>query len=505
MENNAYAPVPPEDKLTTAKREAIFGGILLIFGLMLGNYMIFGGLNLGFSIALLGTLAAAVVYLLRSGCKGKGYGWALLGLCVLIIPGFARSGDGFVKFVMLCFLFVGINLGLTTLAGKNLWDPAQVRCLMEPFRAFFGLGFGKLPAAFRGIRSAVRNGGAVTKKSSAVVLGVVISVPILAVMIPLLIRSDAAFEGLLDLLPEFRFSEMYVTAIYGGGLACVLYTRTVALCHLPIGTAPEEKARKKLNSLTMNTVLLAVCALYVVYLLSQLAYFVGGFSGILPEGYNLAQYARRGFFEMAWLCIINLSVMILGVSLTEKRDGRTPLSTRLACLFIGLVTLFLVFAAGAKMVLYIGSYGMTRLRVLTMVIMIFLGLTTAVVSLWLFQPKLPYMKVILLSALVIGAVVLWTDVDTVVANYNVDAYLSGYLETVDVSHLSELDSGAVPALNRLALEAEDPLVRQMAADVLGYWDRKSIDDFRDWNYSDWIAADILKDWPPFSYDMEFAE
>ena len=478
----------------TDKPEAIFGLVILILGLCLGNCFVFGGMNLGFAISLLGCTAAAVAYLRRSGRKGSRYSRALLVLCAFIILGLARTDDQFVKFIMGSFLFMGINLGLCGMAGRNLWNPASVHSLLDPFRCFFGLGFGRMGRAFRGIREAVREGGETVKKGSAVLMGAVIAIPILVIMIPLLIRSDAAFEGLLDLLPEFNFFELLATVIFGGTAACILYTRTVALVHDDPVLPREPREQKGLHPLTMNTALLAVCALYVVYLLSQLAYFVGGFSGILPKGYSLAEYARRGFFEMAWLCVINLSVMILGISLTRKQEGKAPLTTRIACLFIGLVTLFFVFAAGAKMLLYIGTYGMTRLRILTMVIMVFWGLTTATVSVWLFLPKLPYMKVVLITALVMGGIVLWADVNTVVARYNVEAYLSGQLATVDVDHLSGLGSGAVPYLDRLAREAKDPFIREYAENVLRNWWIGNA-DLRAWNFTDWIARDILEQWP----------
>lgn len=485
-QNSGVAPFPA---YPVGKREAVFGIFILIFGLSLGNSIWYGGFNLGFVLAGLGCLAASAVYLGSTRRVGW-YGWTLLGLCALIIPGFARTGDGFVKFVMTCFLFVGVNLGLTTIAGKNVRDPAGVNSLLDAFRGFFALGFGKIPTAFRGMKGAVTGGGPAVKKAGSVLLGTVIAMPILAIMIPLLIYSDAAFEGLLDLLPEVNLTELVVTVIVGGSLACVYYTRAAALRHGKAVKAAAEKTRKGLSALTMNTVLGAVCLLYGVYLASQLAYFVGGFSGILPAGYSLAQYARRGFFEMAWLCAINLCVMILGISLAEGR----PLSTRVLCLGIGLVTEFLVIASGAKMVLYIGAYGMTRLRVLTMVIVAFLGLTTAVVSVWLFRPKLPYMKAVVIAALIMGCGVLWADVDTVVARYNVESYLSGRMETVDVSHLSALGSGAVPYLDRLAAEAPNPEIREMAEWVLrGRWLGKS--DFRGWNYTDWAAQDILEKWP----------
>ena len=73
----------------------------------------------------------------------------------------------------------------------------------------------------------------------------------------------------------------------------------------------------------MNTALGAVCAVYLAYLFSQLAYFVGGFSGILPEGFTRAEYARRGFFEMTCLAGVNLALMTFGVG-KVRHSGRTP-------------------------------------------------------------------------------------------------------------------------------------------------------------------------------------
>jgi hypothetical protein len=135
--------------------------------------------------------------------------------------------------------------------------------------------------------------------------------------------------------------------------------------------------------------------------------------------------------------------------------------------------------------------------VLTEVIMFFMGITTLVVCCWLFIPKLPYMKVILVTALLIGAVVAWTDVDTVVARYNVEAYQSGKLETVDMEHLESLGYGAVPYIAQLRKDS-DPAVSKAAWDIyFSYrnWDREmtsgKIKDFRYWNYAQAVADSYL--------------
>lgn len=483
--------LPEHPFFPAAKKELVFGILSIICGLFLCNFTLFGGFNLGFAIAVIAIIGTSAGYLMAAGCRLTGYSATLLGFSILIAAGFGRSDDGFVKFVMVCFLLISGNLGLCLMAEQNRRSPSGITSLLDAPRTLFVLGIGNMCPAFRGISRSLRSGSPAIKKGGSVLLGLLIAVPVLAILIPTLMSADAAFEGVINLLPDFDFAEAVATAIFGAGAACILYTRGAALRHVP-KSSPDSRIPKTVSHLTVNTVLIAVCAVYLVYLFSQLAYFVGGFSGILPTEYTMAQYARRGFFEMAWLCAIDLGLIALFVGIVIKKEGKTPLSTRLLCLFIGIVTLFIVATASAKMFMYIGSYGLTRRRVLTEVVMIFLGLSTAVVCLWLFLPKMPYMKVILIAGLVIGAAVLWADVDTVVAYYNVSAYQKGQLDSIDVSYLSTLGDGAVPQIARLVND-QNTLIAEQARAVLrnqAIW----VEDFRGWNFATDYARQILEEW-----------
>ncbi len=497
ISENWSNPLPknanPKITFPAKAKELVLFLLYMISGLLLCNSILYGGFHLVFAIFASLNLLLAVCYLLSSGCRLTGYSTALLVLSLCIIAGFARSDDGFVKFILIGFLLVSENLGLCLLAGHNLRKTGGVTSLLDVPYTLFVLGFGKLPMAIRGLRDAFRRSGSAGKKSGAILIGCAIALPILAIVISLLIKADAAFDALLKLLPRWNLGEMLITLLLGTFPAFVLYIRATALRHYPKAPKTADKARKGVSPLTVNTILISVAVVYSVYLLSQLAYLSGGFLGVLPEGYTLAEYARRGFFEMAWLCAINLVVIVLAVWLVAKQE-KAPLFTRLLCLFIGIVTVFLVCAASGKMFLYIDAYGLTRLRVLTEVIMLWFALTTVVIGLWLFVPRTPYMKIIVVLSLLIGGTVLWADVDTVVARYNVTAYQSGQLESVDVTYLDSLGDSAVPYLYQLT-KSSDPEVAETAIESLQYrpwyWDA----DYRGWNYVRYVAYLYL---PEFS-------
>lgn len=483
-------PYPPASSFPTARREKAYAVCMALISLFLCNSILYGGFQLGFAV--FGGLAVLcpVAYLLKNGHKLTLYTGAMLLFDLILCAGFARADDGFVKFVILCFLAVSVNLMLSQLAGKNRHYPGGISSLLDAPRTVFVHGVGGMPESLRGLKQASREGGSRTKKSGAILLGLGISLIVLGIMVPLLIRADAAFDGFIQQLPDFDLGQLVLTVLVGGMVWIPLYSVAVSLQHKSKPEFPETKPRKGILQLTINTVLLAVSFLYLVYLLSQLAYLWGGMAGILPENFTAAEYARRGFFEMALLCFINLTIISVSVGLVRKQP-RIPLLTRILCLFIGIVTVFLTVTSGGKMLLYISSFGLTRLRVLTQIITVFFGLSTTVVCIWLFAPKLPYTKIVLFVALLLGSITLWADVDTVVARYNVHAYQSGALQTVDMQYLIQLGDGAVPYLLELTQDSDVTVARIATNELEKRASRLDTSDIRSWTYTSAQAKQLL--------------
>ena len=470
------------------KRELIFGLAVLIFGTFTWNCILYGGFCLGFALGAAALLGCSLWYLLSCGFRPTGYDIALLSLAALIFAGFARSSDDGIKPGMLLMALFAVNLGFCHMAGQNHREPGGIASALDAPRALFTLGVGSMSAAARGLSDARKNAGTAGKRGGAAILGVIIALPVAAVLIVLLMQADAAFEGLMGLLPQTDWSEPLISLFFGCFAGWILYSRSVGLRYAE-KTGKESKPFRGFSAITVNILLGTVCLIYVAYLLSQLAYLGGGFAGILPGGYTLAEYARRGFFEMAWLSLINLGLMCLAMGLVEKKSG-VPALTRGLCLFLGLAVLFLIAAASAKMLLYIDGYGLTRKRVLTEVFMLWLGVTTILVSVWLFKPRFPYMKGAVICALLLGCVIFWADVDTQIARYNVRAFQSGRLETIDMEHMACLGDGALPYLKELTRD-DDPEIAAMAQDILNSSDC-GISDFRDWTYAEAAAQKALQ-------------
>ena len=299
-----------------------------------------------------------------------------------------------------------------------------------------------------------------------VLVGIAISIPVLLVVVPLLISSDAAFENLMVSL--FSGAGTLIAKILLGAIFALFFFSLLFV--LKKGLKREEStlcgqsSYRNLPSATAVTLFTILSVFYAAYLFSQLSYFFGAFVG--EYSITPASYARRGFFELCGVCSINLGLISLITGLARRNEeGEIPLSVRISATLICVFSAIFTVTALSKMLLYISLYGLTRLRLLTSLLMVMLGLIFVGVVISLYLRKFPTAKYIITVLAVLALAVGFFDVDRTIAFYNVEHYKTGQLEEIDVEHLGGLSDSAVPYLVEL-LGSPDTEVREEAARVL---------------------------------------
>ncbi len=190
-----------------------------------------------------------------------------------------------------------------------------------------------------------------------------------------------------------------------------------------------------------------ICILYVLFFISQFPYFLGGFTGDLAEGFTYAEYARKGFFELCWVCCINAAV-IAGMSFLPKHSGeQKPILLKLYTIFLAGSSLILAGTALAKMFLYIDNYGMTQLRIYTTWFMLLLMLVFLLVIIRQFKVNLPVCKIGFAVFTVMFGLLCFSRPDAWMTRYNAEMYLAGELEEFDGEMIRcELSDDAVAVL-----------------------------------------------------------
>ena len=187
----------------------------------------------------------------------------------------------------------------------------------------------------------------------------------------------------------------------------------------------------------------------------QFTYLFGGEANIrsIPD-YTYAEYARRGFFELIIVTVINLSILLIGLHFT-KNDGKLDrLVHGLRCLLV-LCTAIMLYSAHLRLNLYEEAYGYTYARIFAHT---FIGLLCVLFMLTLYKlwrKELPLVKAFAIAALLTYTVLNYVNVDAIIARKNIDRYLK--TDKIDLAYLQELSYDAIPELTRLRVTGDEDM------------------------------------------------
>ena len=454
----AVAVKPP---FAVTGKDVAFALLLLVVNIMGVSLSIWGGFHAGVTLFYGLTFLLLTVYFWQRGQRPGLFALFCGASSLAVSLNFVVSANPAVNFFSLLAIFVLAAVWFAALTNKEhkIGDLAVLRTV---FGTVFGNAFGSGGRAVQSICKAGRGKGVLKA-----LVGIACALPFLCVVLPLLVRSDPAFEGM-------------VTALLGDPAALLLklllgFGLTVLMLGYAFGL--KKEAAPDLSQSTFKGVegtyfvaflsVLGLC--YLFYLFSQLSYFFKAFGGFLPQGFTAAAYARRGFFEMCFIALLNNLVLFLFVLLVQKKNGRPPVAMRLLSYFIGLFSLFMIAAALAKMALYISRFGTTVLRIGIRAFVLLLAVVPVAVLLRCRLPRVQVLKVFLSTAAVLLCVLGLGNLNGFVAQYNFNAYQTGALKTVDVAALAELGDAGVPYLIALTSDSNEEtalLAHNFLADYL---------------------------------------
>jgi hypothetical protein len=248
----------------------------------------------------------------------------------------------------------------------------------------------------------------------------------------------------------------------------------------PIGPAPQSlgaaaavdsAARRpdprppRLGTVEAATILLAVDALFALFVVLQLAYLFGGLDTLEATGLPYAQYARNGFFELVWVAILAGLLLVTVHGLAARR---TPWIVGAGLALLGLTSVVLA-SAFLRLRIYQDAYGWTELRFYVLTTILWLAVGIALTVLLLARDRMRW----LLHGLAITAVATLIGVNVVgparvIAEQNVARVLDPSLVPadgragLDVGYARLLSDDAVPAL----VAALPALDREARSDLL---------------------------------------
>lgn len=487
-QNNYYMPPPQpiKEKYSIEKRDMVFVLLSLICAITWVILTLWGGFKAGFTISYLFFFIVTSVFLHKKGVKPGAFS-CLAGILALVSAFiFGYSNNTSVNIYLFIAMFFESALWFSSLCGVKD-NGSELGIITHGFSTVFGKSFGKLPKT---LRSVFDNKNEKMKGVGKVLIGILCALPLLVIVVPLLISADGAFEGLIRKIGD-NIGELIAQIAIGILITPFIISYAFGLNKDENKEKPQKEI-KGIDNAFVISFLSVLSIVYVTYLFSQLAYFVDAFKGILPETFIPSAYARRGFFEMSIIAGINFIVIYLALLLSRKKENKTSKAVGGVCTFIIVFTLFLIATALAKMVIYIGYFGMTVLRIGTSAFMIFLAIVFIALIFRCFIKKVPVIKIALVTATCVLLALGFMNVGKFVAEYNVNAYKNNKLQTIDVNTIKKQGMAGVPALYDVYKNV--PEYKFKAEKALTALYKETVENEReigDWSITDQIGYDFL--------------
>ncbi|WP_066715908.1 DUF4153 domain-containing protein [Clostridium sp. Marseille-P299] len=267
----------------------------------------------------------------------------------------------------------------------------------------------------------------------------------LGIVLPLLASADMVFQKLMKSIFSIFKNP------FSGELNYYLFLVIIAMfmfygliCSFASnGLNDKVKVIKKKEATSAIVMAGIITATYLLFCGIQIVYLFGGNFLTLPEGITYAKYAQQGFFQLLFVVMINIGMVVLCVKKYSEHNGLKRLLT-----IISICTFIMIASAMYRMILYISVYHLTFLRVLVIWFLITLTVLMIGVLYYIYHNTYKIDKFFFRTVLFCYFILAFMRPDYIIANYNINHIEK--IQSEDVRYLvSDLSFDAIPALAKI--------------------------------------------------------
>lgn len=342
-----------------------------------------------------------------------------------------------------------------------------------------------------------------------VLIGLLISLPLLIIVISLLSSADGGFNYILSLLPNWlgrqvSFGEgtvRFLWVIFFGLLFFMYLWGFIDFkryeSEARTGDALEERLaewaadveKPRLDPVITATVLIAINMVYVLFVAIQFSYLFGAGQGLLPEGQSYAEYARSGFLELVVVTAINFTIMLLVMLLSGEEKGLVQSMNRVMLYVLLACSGVMLYSGYQRLLLYEEMYGYTYTRFLVHAFMIFLGLLLIIAGCRIRWKQIPLAKCYIVLGLCAYVLMNYIGMDQIIAEKNIQRYRE--TGRIDAVYLSNLSVEATPKL--IDFSKEYPAMRGYLQERYDVMTSRGQEGWQSFNLSQYRAMRNLED------------
>lgn len=460
MQNNTYKYVnqtsgyAPNQKKQISEKPLIrkmrgnykfFGGVSLIYGIIF-TFCLYKNLHgITFPICVAATTAVSVLFMKKINFRLQRQsvpyivGMILLGISTAYTSSFFFHFFNTVGIILLFSVFM-----IHQFYNDHTWN---LPGYLKRIGILFGTTIGSIPCIFEhGASFLSKDKSGKNRTITAVAIGIATAAGILCIILPLLIKSDMMFSKIFGrILRYINFGTIIgisITFIVGAVLCYAFFS---ALCkyNFPEGRARTIKYYNPVIGITFTSI---ISVIYVLYCMVQIMYLFARFKVGLPQGVTYAQYARGGFWELLFVSIINFIMVLLSMYLFyENIILKVVLSVISGCTFI------MILSAAYRMILYIGAYHLTFLRILVLWFLVVLSLIMCGMIISMYRKSFPLFRYIMTVVSVLYIMFAFMRPDVISIRYNLAHEQTKEIEDI-VYFMNHASLDCAPEIAKINLE-----------------------------------------------------
>ncbi|WP_199884038.1 DUF4153 domain-containing protein [Anaerosinus massiliensis] len=414
----------------------------------------------------------------------------VIGLLALTYLFFSNQVLRSINSILIPFLFVSHSLLLTE---TSRYEWSRIGFIKDVMKGMFVWPFEKIVKPFHVMQELlIKDNGrmkdSVTKK---VITGIILSLPVLVLVIALLSSADLVFGNMMQqIFRNIEFGDIILHTLLIGFITITTFSFFWSATYSNRKKVPYINIEPKLDVISILTVLSLLNIVYGAFSYIQFAYLFGSIFNQLPDGFTYAEYARKGFFELIVVVIVNVAIVLVSLKYTKLAGGRTVQAFKILNCGLIMSTFIMLFSSFFRMYLYEEIYGYTYLRVFTheFMLMLFFILGVTLYKVW--SDKLNIAKWYIVISLISYVLINYINVDVFIAQKNMERYYK--TGTIDVSYLSEMSHDTTVYIKELT-NSPNP---QISAEAQEYIDmRKNLlaseKNWQSYNLSKQRAFSIL--------------
>lgn len=259
--------------------------------------------------------------------------------------------------------------------------------------------------------------------------------------------ADAVFKKLLSHIFTFTIDQDIFNRIFIGAFVTAFFIGAFGFLFRKLHAASAPLPSSKDRTLGMiETMILfgSINVLFFIFIILQISSLFGGASHLITEGLTYAEYAREGFFQLVAIAILSFFIISFAEKqVVQNKDAHLRSFKILGGVLIVQVIAILISAFN-RLSLYEDAYGFTTIRLYSHALMIWLGVTLALLALHILKngKRADFSFRIFGTVIILLASMNLLNPDAFIAKKNLERYQSTRL--LDADYLGSLSDDALP-------------------------------------------------------------